>query len=275
MLLFLLITPNPVTSQSQDYLVPIVGNSIVTNGPGEGYYHNSGSSSAEAIDFAVKEGTPVYPAKPGVVIYAVNGYNDGYGNLIKIKHDNGEISYYAHLSKIFVSKDQSVTYSTIIGEVGNSGCNQYIPPCGYHLHFEVRSTTNTAVNVRYLVNWNPGCPPCSGYSGTAYGSPREQYGTELSCPLLIHGTYNFPKMIDKSFSLGSGAHLFYDAPGGGRYGNDQASCELNQDCTQLRAINKDSADPNPKGVIGPWVDSLTGTSTAQWKQFTVQCSLAK
>jgi len=139
---------NAVEAQSPYYVVPFVGNAIVTNGPGEGYYHNSGSPSAEAIDFVLPAGTPVYSARPGIVIYANNGYNDGYGNLIKIRHDNGEISYYAHLSKIFVTKDQSVNYTTIIGEVGNSGCNQYSPPCGIHLHFEVRSSSNTAVNVR-------------------------------------------------------------------------------------------------------------------------------
>ncbi|MBN2118585.1 MAG: hypothetical protein JW730_18570 [Anaerolineales bacterium] len=99
-------------------------------------------------------------------------------------------------------------------------------------------------------------------------------GTENSCQLSIHGTYNFPGKIDKVFSMGSGRHLFYDAPGGGHYGNDQAGCELNQDCTQLRATNKDSADPNPEGVVGPWVDSQTEVSTAQWNQYAVQCRLA-
>lgn len=95
------------------------------------------------------------------------------------------------------------------------------------------------------------------------------------CPLQIQGTYNFPRNIVKSFSMGPGKYLFYDAPGGGRYSNDQAGCELSPDCTQLRAINKDSADPNPQGVFGPWVESKTGVSTAQWRDFIVRCSLAK
>lgn len=71
----------------------------------------------------------------------------------------------------------------------------------------------------------------------------------------------------------SGRHFFYDKPGGGKYSNNQAGCELNEDCTKLRAINKDSAEPNPEGVVGHWVDSLTGTSTAQWRNFIVKCSL--
>jgi hypothetical protein len=61
---------------------------------------------------------------------------------------------------------------------------------------------------------------------------------------------------------------------GGKYSNDQAGCELNWDCTQLRAHNKDSADHNPLGVDGPWVNALTGTSLAQWHGFIMKCSIA-
>ncbi len=98
--------------------------------------------------------------------------------------------------------------------------------------------------------------------------------TNSSCQLSIRGTYNYSG-TDTVFNLGPGVTLFYDRPGGGRYSNDQASCELNYDCTQLRAINKDSAEPNPAGVFGPWVDSQTGTSTAKWQQYIVECSLAE
>ena len=97
--------------------------------------------------------------------------------------------------------------------------------------------------------------------------------TNSSCQLDIRGTYNFSN-TDTIFKLGPRRTLFFDEPGGGSYSNDQASCELNYDCTQLRAINKDSAEPNPEGVIGSWVDAQTGTSTAQWQSYIVQCSLA-
>ncbi len=98
--------------------------------------------------------------------------------------------------------------------------------------------------------------------------------TESSCQLTIRGSYNFPKKIVERFSMGPGRHIFYDAPGGGKYGNDQAGCELNEDCTQLRAFNKDSADPNPEGRVGFWVDSQTGLSLARWDQYVVLCRLA-
>lgn len=71
--------------------------------------------------------------------------------------------------------------------------------------------------------------------------------------------------------MGPGSTFFYDKPGGGKYSNDRAGCELNQDCTKLRAINKDSADPSLEGVFGKWVDSASGTSIAQWQVFVVSC----
>lgn len=93
-----------------------------------------------------------------------------------------------------------------------------------------------------------------------------------SCELKIHGKYSFP-YTEKDFFMGPGLTLFYDKPGGGNYSNDQAGCELNQDCTKLRAYNKDSADPNLEGVFGKWVDSASGTSIAQWNGFEVSCKI--
>ncbi len=95
-----------------------------------------------------------------------------------------------------------------------------------------------------------------------------------ACQLRIRGTYNYTKESVAIFTLTPGRFLFYDKPGGGKYGNDKAGCELNENCTQLRATNKDSAEPNPEGILGSWVDSLTGTSTAQWHNYIVKCSLA-
>jgi hypothetical protein len=109
---------------------------------------------------------------------------------------------------------------------------------------------------------------------TLHAKPVDTIAVSIACQLRIRGTYNFPKGSDSIFTLTPGKYLFYDKPGGGKYGNDQAGCELNEDCTKLRAINKDSAEPNPEGVLGSWVDSLTGTSTAQWHNFIVKCNLA-
>ncbi len=137
----------------------------MTNGPGEGKHHGG---SAEAIDLAVNEGTPpVYPCKPGKVVFA--GWdNTGFGNLVKVLHRDGKTSYYAHLRTITVGKNQEAGYTTKLGEVDCTG--RYCT--GNHLHFEVRDEFGNPVPVRYLVAWNPGCPPCEGPSGTANGEEK-------------------------------------------------------------------------------------------------------
>ena len=126
--------------------------------------------------------TTIYPTKPGVVTEAAYGWNDGYGNLVQVRHHDGTISIYAHLRGIFVKKDQPVGRSTELGESGNSGSVSPPPSpgctsCGDHLHFEVRNPDQSAgANVQYLVDWNEGCPGCSDQiKGTAGGDPRQLF----------------------------------------------------------------------------------------------------
>ena len=97
--------------------------------------------------------------------------------------------------------------------------------------------------------------------------------SETGCQLPIRGTYNFSRS-NVVFNLGPGTYTFYAEAGAGQYGYDVASCELNSDCTQLRAINKDSADSSQQGVISPWVDTQSEVATARWNDFVVTCSLA-
>ncbi len=85
-----------------------------------------------AIDIGVPEGTPVYAADSGFVVYA--GWNDqGYGKLVIIDHRNGFMTYYAHLSVIKVKVGMSVRKGQVIGLSGNTGRST-----GPHLHFEIR-----------------------------------------------------------------------------------------------------------------------------------------
>jgi murein DD-endopeptidase MepM/ murein hydrolase activator NlpD len=170
----------PFVSMAQEgYVLPFEGRTNVTAGPGDIDTHKFGPSS-EAIDFDLDYGTSVYPTKPGVVI-EVMWSNIGYGNRVKVRHDDRNVSLYAHLSSISVNEEQRVGYGDKLGEVGNSG-NVYPKPndcprrpyCGDHLHFEVRNPSEThGVSVRYLVDWNPGCPPCDDrIKGSATGSDK-------------------------------------------------------------------------------------------------------
>jgi murein DD-endopeptidase MepM/ murein hydrolase activator NlpD len=64
-------------------------------------------------------GTPIYATADGVVTYA--GWENGYGRLIKIKHDFGVETRYGHLSQIRVEVGQRVSRGDRIGDMGNSG----------------------------------------------------------------------------------------------------------------------------------------------------------
>ncbi len=94
----------------------------------------------DGLDIPKPYGTPVYPARTGRVIEA--GWHEGYGQLIEIRHPNGESTRYGHLSKIYVHPGQIVERGkTLIGRVGSTGLST-----GPHLHFEVRDKAGHAVN---------------------------------------------------------------------------------------------------------------------------------
>jgi murein DD-endopeptidase MepM/ murein hydrolase activator NlpD len=98
----------------------------------------AGNRMHEGTDMAGSYGTPVYATADGVVTHA--GWDNGYGRLIKIKHDFGIETRYAHLSQLRVEVGQRVSRGDRIGDMGNSGRST-----GTHLHYEVR-LGGTAVN---------------------------------------------------------------------------------------------------------------------------------
>lgn len=82
-------------------------------------------------DFAAPHGTPIYSTADGVVIHA--GWSSGYGRLVKVQHEFGIETRYAHMSKIRVQVGQRVSRGQRIGDMGNTGRST-----GTHLHYEVR-----------------------------------------------------------------------------------------------------------------------------------------
>ena len=83
------------------------------------------------VDFAASSGTPLYSTADGVVTHA--GWGSGYGRLVKIQHEFGVETRYAHLSKLRVKVGQRVSRGQHIGDMGASG-----RVTGVHLHYEVR-----------------------------------------------------------------------------------------------------------------------------------------
>lgn len=92
----------------------------------------------KGTDFAARYGTPIYATADGVVTHA--GWLSGYGRLVKIKHEHGIETRYAHQAKIRVKVGQRVSRGDHIGDMGNSGRST-----GTHLHYEVR-VNGRAVN---------------------------------------------------------------------------------------------------------------------------------
>lgn len=84
------------------------------------------------MDLRGSTGDPVYAVTSGTVIKASNS-NDGFGNEIRIRHHNGMVTQYAHLSRINVRNNNAVHKGQIIGRVGSTGRST-----GPHLHFGVQ-----------------------------------------------------------------------------------------------------------------------------------------
>lgn len=85
----------------------------------------------KGVDYGAPSGTSVRAVGDGVVDFA--GWQNGYGNVVEIRHSNERSTVYAHLSRIDVHKGQHVDQGLRIGAVGSTGW-----ATGPHLHFEVK-----------------------------------------------------------------------------------------------------------------------------------------
>ncbi len=73
------------------------------------------------IDYAAPFGTPIWTVADGKVMEM--GWTGGYGQLIKIQHESGYVSYYAHLSRFAkgLRVGSVVRQKQVIGYVGQTG----------------------------------------------------------------------------------------------------------------------------------------------------------
>jgi murein DD-endopeptidase MepM/ murein hydrolase activator NlpD len=93
---------------------------------GVGRMHNG-------IDLATPCGRPVYAARSGRVSYS--GWLGTAGNFIRLTHEDGFTTGYAHLQNgsLFVQLGQTVVTGQLIGRIGTTGGST-----GCHLHLETR-----------------------------------------------------------------------------------------------------------------------------------------
>ncbi|USK72758.1 lysozyme family protein [Peribacillus asahii] len=91
----------------------------------------------EGLDFTCqKQYIPIRVAKSGKVVRAgwenPNDHGQGYGQRVYVEHGKGQVTVYAHLSKILVSVGQTISQGQTVGNCGNTGGSK-----GIHLHFEI------------------------------------------------------------------------------------------------------------------------------------------
>lgn len=114
-----------------------VGSTVISGGvalPASGAFTSGfgprwGSFHA-GVDIANSLGTPIYAAMAGTVIDS--GPAQGYGQWIRIRHDNGAITVYGHMQTLAVSVGQRVAAGEYIAGMGSLGFST-----GSHLHFEI------------------------------------------------------------------------------------------------------------------------------------------
>ena len=85
----------------------------------------------DGVDYGAPAGTPVRSVGDGVVDFA--GWQNGYGNVVSVRHSEDRTTVYAHLSRIDVRKGQQVEQGAVIAAVGSTGW-----ATGPHLHFEFK-----------------------------------------------------------------------------------------------------------------------------------------
>lgn len=134
-----------VTADTYDlkgYIFPC--DCIVTQGYGKTKFARASSYYKSnwhgGVDFSSGRGTgtPIVAIAAGTVTKVLNsGYNGGYGNYVKVLHEDGLESLYAHNSKNIVTLGQKVEQGQIIGYMGTSG-----RVTGPHVHLEIYNSNS-------------------------------------------------------------------------------------------------------------------------------------
>ena len=107
-----------------DFAWPVDGRVISPFGKRRSGWH-------AGLDIKAEIGAPILAAASGVVMSS--GQERAYGRIVRIEHDSGFVTLYAHNLENLVEAGDRVTGGTIIATVGRTG--RATAP---HLHFEVR-----------------------------------------------------------------------------------------------------------------------------------------
>ena len=128
-------------------------------------------------DFAAPTGTPVRTVGDGVVEFA--GVQNGFGNVVFVKHRNQHVTVYAHLSRIDVRAGQSIEQGQTLGAVGATGW-----ATGPHLHFEFR-VNGEQVDPMTLAQQSESAMPVSAAARPAFERMASVMRTQLASADLV------------------------------------------------------------------------------------------
>jgi murein DD-endopeptidase MepM/ murein hydrolase activator NlpD len=123
------------------------------------------------VDYAAPIGTPVRSVGDGVVEFA--GVQNGFGNMVMVKHRNNSATVYAHLSRINVRGGQSISQGQNVGAVGQTGW-----ATGPHLHFEFR--VNGAHKDPQMVAKQSESVPVAATARSAFNQAAEQVRAQFA-----------------------------------------------------------------------------------------------
>ncbi|MFZ2188362.1 MAG: peptidoglycan DD-metalloendopeptidase family protein [Candidatus Moraniibacteriota bacterium] len=119
------------------------------------------------IDYAAPAGTPVVASARGTVISA--SWSGGWGNMVRLEHDNGYTTHYGHLSAFAkgLRSGARVDQGQLVGYVGSTGWST-----GPHLDYGIK-LNGTPVNPLKLDM--PKGEPLSGEKLPQYEETKKQY----------------------------------------------------------------------------------------------------
>jgi hypothetical protein len=130
----------PSTESTGNYIWPADGKLASLFGPRD---IGVGSTYHKGIDIGGSLRQPIFAADGGEVI--VSEYSESYGYYIRIRHDNGDETLYAHCVSLSVRVGDLVWQGQEIALMGSTGIST-----GVHLHFELIINGRQVDPLRYL-----------------------------------------------------------------------------------------------------------------------------
>ncbi len=174
---------NNTSLEGQDFVLPLKNIRITSGfGPRKAPFKGA-STNHNGVDLAVPVNTSVFSPYDGVVVSIWGNPKVTGGLQLKVKHDNGYTTGYAHLNGYNVKVGDRVTKGQQIALSGNTG-----PSTGAHLHFTLRNPNGEPIDpvdffnlrgskknrdYKGLSNWdhnNPGNIHIEGDFAKGYGA---------------------------------------------------------------------------------------------------------